>query len=500
MSLSESDPRDATPVADSPWFRSTGFAASGLIAVLVLLVMNGRPINIDTAWYLVAIRKWLEGSPLYVDIFEVNPPLAFYLTAPGVLLADLLGTEVMDGMFLYLAILIGLALAWVWALALSSDLPPRSRAVLLAGAAAAMLIAPKFYGQREHLMVILAMPWFASMVLGRGQSGRKAAVRAGVAALGLCLKPHFLLIPACLTLTECRRNRSLRPAFSTSNVMIATMGMLYLAFVAIRHPAYFTQIVPVALDVYADYSFGAEAVLQAAQLWLVALFLVAALAGYRQGVRSVEPVVAAIVGALAAYFAQWNGFPYHLLPTLALMAFGFLWLAAQPQAGALLRLASAGGLLAIFAQTATFHKDHFAERLAPKLAEFPQPIRYMAFSTALDAAFPLVLTTGAEWTGRGPALWFLPAIVNGIEGGGCEPDRERCARLHEIEEIMRDMVMDDIGRNDPNVLVFPKHNLFLRDTGFDIRAYMERDARFRRWMTGFALVEDGPGYSLWVRR
>ncbi|MEZ5870179.1 MAG: hypothetical protein R3D46_17950 [Defluviimonas denitrificans] len=36
-------------------------------------------------------RDWLEGARLYVDIFEVNPPLNFYLTVPPLILSDLTG-------------------------------------------------------------------------------------------------------------------------------------------------------------------------------------------------------------------------------------------------------------------------------------------------------------------------------------------------------------------------------------------------------------------------
>lgn len=500
MSLNDAEPRSTIQAASAIGQRSSGFMAAALIGLFMFLVMAGRPINIDTAWYLVAIEKWLGGATLYVDLLEVNPPLAFYLALPGVLLADLLGIAVTDGMFLYVAILVAGGLAWVWSLVLRSDLGWSDRWTVLAAAAVAMLVAPKFYGQREHLLVVLAMPWFVSHLLGRTQSGLAAVARTSVASLGFCLKPHFLLIPVCLTVAECLRSRSLRPVVSGSNVTIVMAGLVYVSLAALLHPAYFTQIIPIALDVYAEYSFGGATVLWTAQLWLPVLFLVVAFEGRRKGVTAVAPIVAAVVGALAAYFAQWNGFPYHLLPALSAMCFGWLWLATRSQAGTPVRLMAAGSLLALAVQNAGFHEDRFGEELAARATELPQPIRYMAYSTALDAAFPFVLTAGADWTGRGPALWFLPAVVNGLEAKRCEPDAERCARLREIERIMRDHVFEDATRNDPNVLVFPKHNFFLWDPRFDIRAYLERDPRFRSWMGGFELVEDGPGYSLWVRR
>ncbi len=42
-------------------------------------------INHDTAWFLYSVDAFFEGGRLYQDIFfEVNPPLALYLTIPPV--------------------------------------------------------------------------------------------------------------------------------------------------------------------------------------------------------------------------------------------------------------------------------------------------------------------------------------------------------------------------------------------------------------------------------
>ena len=42
-------------------------------------------INHDSAWFLYSVDAFFEGGRLYQDIFfEVNPPLAFYLTIPPV--------------------------------------------------------------------------------------------------------------------------------------------------------------------------------------------------------------------------------------------------------------------------------------------------------------------------------------------------------------------------------------------------------------------------------
>ena len=71
---------------DRAWPRSVLCRAAGslVFALLLLAFLWDRTINHDTAWYLISTRKWLEGARLYVDLYDVNPPLASYLTIPAI--------------------------------------------------------------------------------------------------------------------------------------------------------------------------------------------------------------------------------------------------------------------------------------------------------------------------------------------------------------------------------------------------------------------------------
>ena len=63
--------------------------AAGSVLVFMLW---GHHLNHDTSWYFVATEAWLDGAPLYSEIMEINPPLAFYLTAPFVWLSRAMGS------------------------------------------------------------------------------------------------------------------------------------------------------------------------------------------------------------------------------------------------------------------------------------------------------------------------------------------------------------------------------------------------------------------------
>ena len=64
-----------------------------LAALVVALLVHrlGATLNHDSAWYLDATSRWLNGAALYRDIIEVNPPLAFFLTAPALWLSGITG-------------------------------------------------------------------------------------------------------------------------------------------------------------------------------------------------------------------------------------------------------------------------------------------------------------------------------------------------------------------------------------------------------------------------
>jgi len=198
------------------------------LAAVFFAVFQGRTINHDTAWYLVATRQWLEGARLYAEILEVNPPLNFYYTAPALWLADATGLSATDGQYLLLAGLTAASLAWVWRLlaAVPGLAAPRAAGLLVLLALAVSVPAAAHAGQREHLLVLFLLPWLvAHLAQPEPDAGRAGVARAAFAAAGICLKPHFLLYPLAMTLWRVAATRSLRPVLSAGNLTIAGIGV-----------------------------------------------------------------------------------------------------------------------------------------------------------------------------------------------------------------------------------------------------------------------------------
>lgn len=308
-------------------FQDSGKSDSGpplsLIVALaaslsVFPIFWGQPVNHDTAWYLLATEQWIEGSSLYRETIEVNPPLNFYYIVPAVVVSDWLGLSQTNGIFCVLAILVFAITYWA-AQILTHDLGYSRRAgPLLAGGIALALIVPALnaVAQREHSLAILLIPWLlkeaTASIRPPGRGYRRAAA---VAAFGICLKPYFLVFPAAITVFHAIRTQSFRPFLSGANGTIAVVGLAYVAAVALLHPDYFRTVVPMGMAVYGAY--GAPLATVLAGLVDEACFLAILAVAYRRYGQP-NPVAAifwvAACATLVSVVVLGTGFNYHALP------------------------------------------------------------------------------------------------------------------------------------------------------------------------------------------
>lgn len=260
-----------------------GLPLPGTIAALVATALAaalfhaGVSLNHDSSWYLVSTDWLLDGAKLYVDVVEINPPLAFYQTMPPVWLARLLGSDPGAIYVAYITLLALLASLWSFALLRGAALEARQKTALMIAIAAVLFVLPiGEFGQREHFMLIFALPFLLAQILRPAlpDTGPGHGIALGlVAALGLLLKPYFLLIPAAIGLMRLVEERSLAPFRDPAMLALAAAACGYLGFIWLVHPEYFTAIVPIARVVYGAYETGGAQVF--GKFEIIALVLVA---------------------------------------------------------------------------------------------------------------------------------------------------------------------------------------------------------------------------------
>lgn len=496
--------RTAARTASRTRQRAAGAACSLLVSVGLLAALWGRTINHDTAWYLISTRKWLEGATLYVDLYEVNPPLNFYYTVPAVLLADGLGIGDVNAQYLVVAALTFMSLFWSWALVVDGlALPPGRQLPAFLGLSAVLTLpALSQVAQREHLMMLLALPWFLGQVRDEasGTSGRVA--RAASAALGFCLKPYFLAIPICVTLWHMIRRRSLRPIVSLDNMVMLALGSCYVLAARVIHPAYFEDIIPVARAVYTSFGSPTDFVLGRLAIAVAPFLLLLVLLPFgRRTVPAFGLIVSGIVAGVSSYLLQYNGFDYHLIPFESFTLLAAAWSLIHARRVTALAIAAALGFsafagLAIQRGTYDFWiRGHIEAAMGGR----PPPRSLFVATTNVDAGPLLALELGADWISRYPHNWLVPGALGRLDATDCAAMPETCAELRAILAKNRDDDIADIERARPEMIIIDKRRGFVPTDGFSWYDFYAGNPRWGSVIAPYTLVGSTANFDTWSR-
>ena len=202
------------------------------IAVLFAIqiaIRLGSELNHDTAWYLYVAQGLLNGGELYRDFVEVNPPLAIWLTVPVVMLSRATGLapiETLYGVFFAMTAM-SLLLAWRY-LAMIRGVPDWTGSSFCSCSPRHFcLFQVLAFGQREHLLVLLFMPWFV-LRFARSQGAQISVAESAfvglLGAVAICMKPHAVLAPLAVEALLLLRGRNLRAVFAPENLAAAVFA------------------------------------------------------------------------------------------------------------------------------------------------------------------------------------------------------------------------------------------------------------------------------------
>jgi hypothetical protein len=202
----------------------------------------------DTKLFMAMARHLLEDGGLYARWFEVNPPLIVLLYSLPTAMTLWLRVPAhlsLTGCTLLLALW---SLFAQWNLIRASALQRQQRLLLIAAGAGMLIILPvnaAMFGDREHLLMILTLPWVLQMLLGQQPSWKLAAV----AAVGFCLKPYNLVIPLLLLAAAGARTWRQR-IFSPSALAMAAVAAAYAAVIFVWFPGYVANVLPLVETAY----------------------------------------------------------------------------------------------------------------------------------------------------------------------------------------------------------------------------------------------------------
>jgi hypothetical protein len=457
----------------------------------------------DHGYQFYLATQLLDGARLYVDVgaADQHPPLVTWLAAAFVALGRATGVSAMLLHSLAVSCTVAASIYCVWRLARLSGFMV---AVLVL---ALMALAGPYFGQGEHLALVLALPYLASAAAvrdGRQLSRRASILIAIVAALGLAMKPYFALVWVGVEL-YIAQGRGARSLLRAESLAIFLVFLLYVIATAVFTPDFF-KLVPAVLNLYPHF---AHVSLRSMLFDRRTLLLVVALAAARtmqqdDGAKHLADIISiAALAMFSAVLMQGKGWGYHWYPVNAL-AVVLCGLATAPHVSRYARIAVPA--LAVAAVVVMNLQVQRTERLLVQAPSFlPGMMRateryakggsIIALSHTLNVAFPLVNLSGARWGLPYGHLWMIPAIYEDAWEGRAPFHYRVAGKWQGLEQQMFDRVWTSIERIDPAIIIVPLPFA----NGFNMRQYFETDPRFRDRFRRSPVL-DTVGYYLVIGR
>jgi len=350
---------DSTPNAEAPKSRAepaveTTVAATresspsvlredkGLLycCIAVVAIMTARltyavmihPLRIgwDPALHLQVAQLITRGKIPYVDMSDANPPLVWYLYTIPAFASSAFNFPVTQAFNYFLVLLILYSVSACMVLFFTKA--KRSEALFFLPFLVGLTLFNFFlrydFGQREEIFVLLYMPFLLLRWLrwqGRGvQSKVWSSVLGIIGAIGICIKPHFLIPAVLIELYFLLDKRRLSTLFTCETVACFVGGVVYLAhFLFVPRAmseAYWGFVVPAFALGYNfwDTSLGAAVSDPSKRdvffLTAVACLLAVAL---RKRCSLLLPLVVFVLGSVIPYLIQFKGWAYHDQPVYA---------------------------------------------------------------------------------------------------------------------------------------------------------------------------------------
>lgn len=482
----------------------------GLASLCAALFYSQFSLNHDSSWYLIATARFLDGATLYRDIIEINPPLAFYLTAPAIAASHLFGITPTIAYFAYCAAIGCVSAIWCHHILHASDLAARQQHVVVFAILVVHFLLPiAEFGQREHLMLLFAMPFFVSQCVLRDADRLQWWHRVGlgvVAALGLLLKPHFLLIPAGIALTRLFQEKNTRIFRDPAYLALAVAGLFYFGFIAALHPAYLDTIVPIAREVYSSYGLTAKQVLFRPELIAFLPLILVIWRGGRSGDLRLQRFVMASLAAAILYAVQFKGWNYQLLPLSAFLVLATAWLVAwnwRELRGDPIYVAALG-LVLFMTLGAQLVRGPYQSATTASFDDWIPHERssVLVLSTKVSAAFPFVNEVSGRWASRYPAQWLIPGALARLRSSECAADPSGCDEPRRILGFARRSIIADVERYRPDVIFVDEapQKAYFQGFHFDYLEFLTEDRRFDDAFTCYRREGSAIGYGVLVNQ
>jgi hypothetical protein len=474
------------------------------VVVGALLLRIHHLQNADVSWLLTLAEKLLDGRRDYI---EVNPPGAIFAYIPAVWLARMLGTSAEAASDAVVFLLAAISLVSVSLILGPRHAGLRSRPVVTAGALAILLVLPIYtFAEREHLCVLLILPWAAAIVArieGRIPSTSLLVLAGLASALCVMIKPHFILTIGVLSCVLAWRMRTARALFTLENCIGASLLALYGVILWTEFPEFLSQTLPLVTGVYVPNRLDIPTMLlqSGSILWMCIIAMIAMTGAFRR--CDVLTGVLLIMSGVS-YFSlllQGKGWPYHSYPAIS---FAFLALVIQldradetdPSGSLGIRALNLLSAAAIFSAGLVWFNLQFP-RDTPAIVETiekiaPRPTIAM-IGGDMSVGFPITRLVQGTWAQRAVSRWMAASAHRIRMQSSATSDV--AAAMARYEALDRSMLRDDMLSKRPDIVLVEIEP----NPSFDWLAWARVDPQLAAALDNYDLVKQIDDVQIWHR-
>lgn len=302
--------------------------------MLFSILLHPLRIGWDPALHLQCAQLIVAGGLPYVDMFDVNPPLIWYLDTLPAVAANFFNQPVTltFNLFMVLIMVISASLSAYIAVVKLRQNEIIVNLALLFGLLYFNFFLTFDFGQREQLFVLLYLPFiflrsarYQNAVIGKGE-----AILIGVmASIGICLKHYFLFNAICIELFLLLSCGNFRSALRTKLFVPETWSAVLFALIYLAHflflpqivkENYFGFLVPAFARGYQFWDISLAASLAAPErrnvFLLLSLGIILSLAFCRR-YQTMACVAAFALSSVVPYLMQFKGWNYQDIPAFA---------------------------------------------------------------------------------------------------------------------------------------------------------------------------------------
>lgn len=487
------------------------------LAVGAALLHFFAPINHDEAYLMALAGRLLDGGQFGKDIMDMNPPHVWWISAMPVWLARQTGLRLDVAASVFTVTMAVLSVAAVARLTATARLGRVPRSLFLFFAALLVLFIPGYdFGQREHWMVLLTLPYIVARGCRLNNSAISPATGAaiGVAAcLGFCIKPYFLLVPVALEIWILVRTR--RPSLSIrpETIAMSAAGIVYGALTLTYARSYLEIEIPTALLGYWSYNSPIQEVLRSALTLLVpaAMLLGVGYLTRPQGAQIPALAQALAVAGAASYVAaliQAKPWAYHFLPGIMFLYLSavILLTAENPRVDRLTLRRIAFAILVGMAVVPTAFEAMRAfegalsrvSQLAATFRSNPGPNRTVfGFITSPRDVFPAVIAAEIEWAAPFCCEYLIAAAARVEEAPIAYRPKIRAAGLNQAK-----IAVSAIRTKEPGVIVVATGDdmLGFNHQMFDYVAWLSANTHFASVFAHYREINPIGSFRIFVRK